>query len=70
MAAACHRELLSVDAALERPVHRFQEVVAVLLRLEAEQVVTEHPIEYLFRPRAQKQLLGIGPGDVPEVRHH
>ena len=31
-----HRELLSVDAALQGPVHRLQEVVAVLLGVETE----------------------------------
>ena len=52
------------------PVHGLQEVVAVVLGVEPEQVVAEHPVEQFVGPRADAERLRVGPRDVPELRHH
>jgi hypothetical protein len=68
--AAGDAEPLAADARLDRAVHRLQEVVAVVLRVEPEQVVAEHAVEQLAGPRADAERLRVRPGDVPELRHH
>ena len=64
--AARHRETLPVDARLERAVDRLQEVVAVVLGVEADQVGAEHAEQELALPRADPERLEVGPRDVPE----
>ena len=60
------RERLAIDARFEQPVDGVDEVVAVELRVEAEDAAAEHPGEQLGAPRADRERLGIRPGNVPE----
>jgi hypothetical protein len=64
-----HGALLAVDARLEEAVHRVEEVVAVLLGVEAHDAAAEHAREQLHVPRADGEALGVRPGDVPEAEH-
>ena len=66
-APALHdRVLLAIDARLEVAVDGVEEVVAVELRVEAEDAAAEQPFEQLVAPRADAEALGVRPGDVPE----
>ena len=68
MTAACDGEPLAVDAALQCAIHRFKKVIAVVLGVEAEEVVAQHPIENFAWPTGREELLGIRPGNMPELR--
>jgi hypothetical protein len=57
---------LAIDAALHEGVDRVDEVVAVLLGVEADDARAEQAGEQLFAPRADADALRVGPGDVPE----
>ncbi len=70
MAAAVDGEVLAVDPGLERTVDRLEEVVAVVLDVERQQVVAEQPVEDGLLPRADAERLGVRPRDVPELAHH
>ena len=59
-------ERLAVDARLEQAVDGVEEVVAVELRVEAEDAAAEQAVEQLGAPRADRERLGVGPRDVPE----
>ena len=65
-AAADDGERLAVDARLDEAVDALEEVVDVELRVEAQDVAAEEPVEQLDAPRADRERLGIRPRDVPE----
>ena len=67
MPAAVHGERLLIDPRLHRAIDRLEEVVAVVLQMEAEQIVAEQTVEHLGLPRHDAERLGIGPRDVPEL---
>ncbi len=62
------REALPVDAGLDGALHRVQEVVAVVLGVEADEVGAQHAQEQLVLPRADREGLEVRPRDVPEDR--
>src|SRR5262249_7316288 len=64
--AARHRELLPLHAGLDGALGRLQEIVAVVLRVEADDVRPQHAEEQLLLPGADAEGLGVGPRDVPE----
>src|SRR5688572_30122475 len=64
-----HGALGAVDARLQIAIDRIEEVVAVELRVEAENARAEHSLEHFAAPRTDAELLGVGPGDVPEHDH-
>ena len=66
-AAAPGREVLVVDARLERAIDGVEKVVAVILDVEAEQVVAEQAVQDVFAPRADAERFAIRPRDVPEL---
>src|SRR6185436_20956095 len=66
-AAARDRELLAVDESFELAVDGVEEVVAVKLDVEREQVVAQQAVEQLALPGADPEDLGVGPGNVPEL---
>ena len=47
---------------------RGQEIPAIALELEGDQVIGEQSLEQLAAPRAHAQLIGMRPGNVPEDR--
>ena len=67
MLAAVHRKVLAIDARFQRSVHRLQEIVAMRLDMEADEVGAEHAVQHLALPGADGERLGIGPGNVPEL---
>src|SRR6267143_2994591 len=66
--SAYDREVLPVDTALDRALDGIEKVVAVILRVEADQVGAQHPLEDLPLPGADPEGLEVRPGDVPEER--
>ena len=66
MTAERDRGMLAIDAALHEAVGRLDEIVAVELRVEAEDRAAEQPVDDLLAPRADAEGLGVRPGDVPE----
>ena len=66
LAAADDGERLAVDPRLDEAIDGLQEVVAVELRVKAQDVAAEQPVQQLDAPRADRERLGIGPRDVPE----
>ena len=66
--AAADREVLPVDPRLEGALDGLEEVVAVRLRVKADEVRAQQAVEQLVLPRADPEGLGVGPGDVPEDR--
>ena len=60
------RRVLAVDAAFHEMVDGFDEVVAVELRVEAQDRASEQAVNDLLLPRANAEGLGVRPGDVPE----
>jgi hypothetical protein len=67
VAAARGAVVLVLDARLERAVDRVEEVPAVALHVEAQEVAAEQPVEELFGPGQEPPHLAVRPGDVPEV---
>ena len=53
----------------ERAIDGFQEIVAVRLDVEADQIRAEQAIQEFALPGADAESLRIGPGDVPEDGH-
>ncbi|MCR4414716.1 MAG: hypothetical protein NUV77_20055 [Thermoguttaceae bacterium] len=62
--------MLHVDLRLDRAVHGVQEVVAVVLDVERQEVVAQQAVQDFVLPRADAERLAIGPGDVPELGDH
>src|SRR5262245_59614717 len=60
------REVVPLDAAFDGALHRLQEVVAMELRVEADEVGPQHAEQDLLLPGADPERLEIRPGDVPE----
>ena len=60
-------EVLAVDPGLDAGVDRVEEVVAVELDVEAQQVVAEQAVDDLLAPRADAERLAVRPGNVPEL---
>ena len=67
--AAGHRKMLPVDLGFQRAVDGVQEVVAVVLDVEGQQVVAQQAVENFLLPGADAEHLGIRPGNVPELDH-
>src|SRR3989338_10967104 len=61
--------MLIINAAFKEPVHRFDEVIAMELRMETDKVRAEHALEKAFTPWANAERFRIRPRDVPEDRH-
>ena len=61
-------EAIPLDPSLDRPLHRLQEVVAVELRVEADEVGAEHAEQDLLLPGTDADGLEVRPRDVPEER--
>ena len=66
MLFAVDREMLAIDARLQGLVDGLQEIVAVRLDVESDQVGGQHAIQQFALPRADAKGLGIGPWDVPK----
>src|SRR5215831_19487148 len=64
--AARDGELLPLHAGLDGPLGRLQEIVAVVLRMKADDVRAQHAQEQLLLPGADAESFGVGPRDVPE----
>jgi len=60
--------MLAVDLAFHEPVHGVEKVLAVIARVESQNVRRQHVQQHLALPRANAEGLGIGPRDVPEQR--
>ena len=58
--------LLAIDPALHETISRLEEVVAVELRMKAENRAAQQSIHDLLAPGADAERLGVRPGDVPE----
>src|SRR4026207_57205 len=63
------REVLPVHPALDGPLHRLEEVVAVVLGVEADEIGAQHSLQDLGLPRADAEGLEVRPRDVPEDLH-
>ena len=63
-----HGHELVVDLAFDGAIERRQEILAVVERVEAEDVGTEQVQQQLALPRADAKGLGVWPRDVPEQR--
>ena len=59
-----------IDARLDAAVDGFEEVVAVVLHVERQQIVAEQAVENLVLPRADAERFAVGPGNVPELDDH
>ena len=66
LAAVGDGEHFAIDARLDEALDRVEEIVAVKLRVKAENAAPQQPVEHLFAPRADPECLRVGPGDVPE----
>ena len=58
--------VLVLDACLQEPVHRLDEVLAVEPGMEAKDGAAQQPVQDLASPRADAERLRIRPGNVPE----
>ncbi len=61
-----HRVLLPVSARFQIAVHGIQKIVAVELRVEAENAASQQAFQHFVAPGTDAHPLGIGPGNVPE----
>src|SRR5262249_10421869 len=61
-------EVLPVDPRLECAVHSLEEIVAVELDVEADQVRSQHALKELALPRGDPKRLRVWPRYVPEER--
>src|SRR5580693_4792553 len=62
-------KMFPVHARLHHPVYRLQEVVAVSLHVEADEIGPQQTIHQLTLPRTDAKGLRVRPRDVPEDRH-
>jgi hypothetical protein len=60
-------DALAIDAGLQVPVHRIDEVVAMRLDVKADDAAAEEAFEELLAERTDPEQLGRRPGDVPEA---
>ena len=67
MTAPVHLVPIVVNPCFDLAVDRIQEVLAVVMNVEAEQVVAQQSVKQLFSPREGPEDLAIGPGNVPEL---
>ena len=56
------RKAIPFDPALQRLIHRLQEIIAMRLDVEADQIRAQQPVEQLALPGADPECLGVGPG--------
>src|SRR5215204_5698654 len=59
-------ERLAVDPRFELPVDGIDEVVAMELRMKAEDAAAEQAVEQLLAPRTDRKCFWIWPRNVPE----
>src|SRR5256885_11944496 len=59
-------EHLPVDPGFQQAVDGVDEVVAVKLRVESEDARAQETVEQLLPPGADRERLGVWPGNVPE----
>ena len=69
VALAIDRETIPFRERLDRAVHGFQEIVAVRLDLEANEVGAQQTIDKLALPRADAKGFRIRPWNVPKDRN-
>ena len=69
VAAAIHRQAFPLDAALHSVIHRFKEIVAMILNVKTHQVCAEQSIHEFALPRTDSESLCVRPGDVPKDGH-
>ncbi len=58
---------IEVNSRFDLAIDRVQKVLAMVVHMEAEQVVPQQTIQKLFSPREGPKDLAVGPGDVPEL---
>ena len=68
MAETPDGETLPLDAGFKRAVDRLEEIIAVRLRLKADEIRAEQTVEQFALPRADAEGFGIRPRNVPEDR--
>ena len=61
--------MLGVYARFDRALDGFQEICAVVLQVEPEQIVPQHSVKQFVLPGKCPEGLAIGPGYVPELSH-
>src|ERR1700682_4600276 len=66
MALAIDVEAIPCRERLDGAVDAMQEVIAMRLDVEADQVGAEHPVNQVALPGADAEDLRIGPGNMPE----
>ena len=66
LAAAGDGERLAIDAGLDQPVDGIEEIVAVKLRVEAEDAAAQKAVEQFLPERADRERFRVRPRDVPE----
>src|SRR5690606_27018781 len=66
LAAKRYSRIFSIDAALNEPVDRFDEIVAMKLRVEAKDGAAKKSFDDLLFPGTNSECFGIRPGDMPE----
>ncbi len=69
MFVAFDGEALPVEPRLKRAVHRLQEIVAVRLHVETDQVGAQQPVQQFALPGADAERFRVRPRDVPEDRN-
>jgi len=60
--------VFAVDARLQEAIGRIEKIVAMQLGVESHDAATEHSLDQFAPPRADAELFGIWPGDMPERR--
>ena len=66
LSAARDGERLAIDPCFEQTIHGVEKIVAVELRMEAQDTAAEQALQQLVPPRADRERLGIRPWNVPE----
>ena len=69
MVQALHREVVPVDARFDDPVDSLQEISAMRLNVESDQVGSQQPIHQFALPGTNSERLRIRPRDVPKNGH-
>src|SRR5713226_6670701 len=69
VALAVHGEAVPFRESFDPTVHRLQEIVAMRLYLETNQVRAKQPVDYFALPRANSKHFRIRPRNVPEDSH-
>lgn len=70
MSSAANLRSRLIDTSFHRAIDSLQEVLAMMLKMEPQQVIPQQTVQKLFPPRERVEYFAIWPWNVPELSNH